>query len=151
MASAYRKQTPRINNMTDRSVRDRPDLGQLVKNCCVRTIRFPDWTSGIAPQVHCAHVLKTATQTTTHQLFEHFVTFDGVQIESEHRRPTIQKIELSVICCIADSHQSHPTFSPLTVSSEYDLRIDMDQTSSSQEEVANQLRRLARRKSNIGL
>src|SRR5512132_2653776 len=72
MASAYRTQTPRINNMTDRSVRDRPDLGQLVKNCCVRTIRFPDWTSGIAPQVHCAHVLKTATHTTTHQLFEHF-------------------------------------------------------------------------------
>ena len=128
MASAYRKQTPRINNMTDRSVRDRPDLGQLVKNCCVRTIRFPDWTSGIAPQVHRARFLKAAIEATTVKLLEYVATFDCVEIETEHRRPAIQEIELSVVCCVADLHQTLLHSFAQIPSEKYDLHIDMGQT-----------------------
>src|SRR4029453_750753 len=70
-----------------RSVRDRADLGQLPKNCRVGAIRLPDWTGGIAPQVHRACFLKAAIEATTVKLLEYVATFDCVEIETEHRRP----------------------------------------------------------------
>jgi hypothetical protein len=97
------------------SVRDRPDLGQLPKNRRVGTIRLPGWTGGIAPQVHRARFLKAAIEATTVKLLEYVVTFDCVDIQTEHRRPRIQKVELPVVCCVADLHRTllHTFLNPI--------------------------------------
>ena len=86
---------------------DRPDLGQFPKLRRVGAIRLPDWTGGIAPQVHRARFLKAAIEATTVKLLEYVATFDCVEIETEHRRPRIQEVELPVVCCVADLHRKH--------------------------------------------
>ena len=78
------------------SVCDRPDLGQFPKLRRVGAIRLPDWTGGIAPQVHRARLLKAAIEATTVKLLEYVATFDCVEIETEHRRPRLQEIALPV-------------------------------------------------------
>src|SRR6516165_10626036 len=110
-----------------RSVRDRPELGQFPKYRCVGAIRLPDWTGGIAPQVHRARFLKAAIEATAVKLLEYVATFDCVEIETEHRRPTIQEIELPVVYCVADLHRTllHSFNIP---SEKYDLRTDIGQT-----------------------
>ena len=76
--------------MTDQTSASSPSfaaLGQYVS---------PDWTGGIAPQVHRARLLKAAIEATTVKLLEYVATFDCVEIETEHRRPRIQEIALPV-------------------------------------------------------
>src|SRR5215472_13406823 len=74
------------------STNDPQTLSKPLKCRGVRTICLPDWIVRIEPQVQRAIFLKAAIDTTTLQLCEHSVTSDSVDIETKHRRPTIQKI-----------------------------------------------------------
>jgi len=71
------------------------------KHWCDRTVCRPDWIIGTPPQVRRTNFWKDAIETAALQVIEYFAVFDCVEIKTEHRHSTIEKIEPSIIGCIA--------------------------------------------------
>jgi hypothetical protein len=70
--------------------------------------------------------LKAAIETTTFQLFERVVIFDGVEVDTKYRCSTIQKIELPIICSIADLHQILLRFLPFNPMGRMAFALNID-------------------------